>query len=58
MNYFNLRTMKETTTGDIKEVYVGKCPKCGNIQYVIGRELTTGDIMCKCHEKKTVTDIK
>ena len=29
----------------IKPVIESKCPTCGNIQYVIGRELTTGDIM-------------
>lgn len=37
------------TTIKSGESWVVKCPKCGNILYVIGREINTCDIMCNCH---------
>jgi predicted nucleic-acid-binding Zn-ribbon protein len=37
----------------VKKVYESKCPKCGNLQYVVGRDINTGDIMCRCHEVRT-----
>ena len=45
--------METSTT--IKKTYESRCPKCGNIQYIVGRELTTGDIMCDCHKKQLTT---
>lgn len=45
--------MNKITT--VKETHVEYCRKCGKILYVIGRELTTGDIMCNCHKRKETT---
>ena len=44
--------METSTT--IKKTYESRCPK-GHIQYVVGRELTTIDVMCDCHKKQLTT---
>jgi len=41
----------------LKESYTVSCPKCGNILYVVGREIWTGDIFCTCHRVKTFTPV-
>ena len=41
-------------TAKSTESRVVTCAKCGNILYIIGREINTSDIMCNC--ERVITD--
>ena len=47
--------MQQYTTGTPKKVIEEKCPICGGYIVILGREMRTDDVFCKCYEKNNTT---